>query len=311
MNSVDGVTLRFRGTPDAAVSEVTEKELRSGVLNWSPIVTGDTMTIEVELASHRASDAFTMRIPQVSHLDVHPDPRSVSETSTSVSAPCEHNIACRASSSALMTTSKAVALIFYTEAGHTHACSGTLLNNSNTPKKALVFTAAHCIDSEAIANTVQTYWSYEYTTCTGSTLSSSYSLLIGGANLRYSDSTKDVALIELRRAPPATSMYAGWSTMVPALASQVEGIHHPHYDVKKSSQGALDYNSGQYGVTWSYGITEGGSSGSGLFIYNAGGYYQLVGALQAGASSCSNPKGHDMYSSLSDAWAGLRPFLQP
>ncbi|MBI3846418.1 MAG: hypothetical protein HY292_17455 [Planctomycetes bacterium] len=59
-------------------------------------------------------------------------------------------------------------------------------------------------------------------------------------------------------------------------------------------------------MQWIYGVTEGGSSGSGLFDLN----HRLVGQLRGGASSCSNPTGIDDYGKFVDSYGLISGWLQ-
>ena len=58
----------------------------------------------------------------------------------------------------------------------------------------------------------------------------------------------------------------------------------------KSIDVKIDQNSTHYGVRWSSGVTEGGSSGSGLFLKINNSNY-LIGNLSGGNESCENLEG--------------------
>jgi lysyl endopeptidase len=87
--------------------------------------------------------------------------------------------------------------------------------------------------------------------------------------------------------------------------------------VKKYSLGnkigneSLDGMGPFHKVRWFDGVTEGGSSGSGLFTVTAAGAYQLRGGLYGGYSFCSAPSDPDYYSRMSDVWSSLQPYLLP
>src|SRR6185436_11249883 len=68
-------------------------------------------------------------------------------------------------------------------------------------------------------------------------------------------------------------------------------------------------------VFWSDGVTEAGSSGSGIWDPST---HRLVGTLSGGFSSCSNPGSPDCYGKLAVAWSSgstaatrLRDWLDP
>jgi lysyl endopeptidase len=313
------LTLRFRGS-DGQVFEVAGKDLARDELNWSPVVQGEQLSIEVVLAAGASPAAYGLRIPQLSHFDTNPASTDAAiGKAVGDSDYCERDIVCRTSPPAsFRSTANAVARMVFTKSGSSYLCTGTLLNNSNSPRKHMFWTANHCISTQTVANTLQTFWFYEVTTCNGSTVSSAYRTLSGGAFLRHNNNARDTALLELKTAPPAGAVYAGWnSAAITAVNTAIEGIHHPAGDVKKYSLGTVTQLSGNidgkgpfYRVRWTTGVTEGGSSGSGLFTVS-GGAYQLRGGLYGGLSYCTAPSDPDYYSRFADVYSSFSSYLSP
>lgn len=315
----EGMTLRFRGD-DGQTFEVAGKDLVTNETNWSPVVNGSALTIEIVLAADSRAHGLSLRIPQLSHFDLNP--ASTDEaigTKVGESDYCERDIVCRTSPpSGFTSTANSVARMVFTKGSSSYLCTGTLLNNNHSPKKRLFWTASHCISTQSVANTLQTYWFYQVTTCNGSTVSSAARTLTGGAYLRHNNASRDTALLELKTAPPSGAIYAGWSSAaIAATNTAIEGIHHPAGDVKKYSLGTVTQLSGSidgrgpfYRVRWSTGVTEGGSSGSGLFTVN-GGSYQLRGGLYGGTSYCSTPTSPDYYSRFSDVYSSISSYFNP
>ena len=63
---------------------------------------------------------------------------------------------------------------------------------------------------------------------------------------------------------------------------------------------------------WQQGITEGGSSGSAIFVRAESGRRYVVGNLMGGSSSCQNPTGTDAYGRLDRSFAaGINKWLAP
>jgi hypothetical protein len=137
--------------------------------------------------------------------------------------------------------------------------------------------------------------------------------------------------MRLNSSPPSNAIWAGWNANAPAgLSTGIFGIHHPSGDLQKYSDGTIiSYatctedsqgniscppsntigNNTFYQVSWSHGITEPGSSGSGLFTTNG---KQIIGQLYAGSSSCSNKTGTEFYGRLDLAYnAALSKWLNP
>ncbi|KWV15909.1 trypsin-like serine peptidase [Xanthomonas translucens] len=313
-------TLRFAGN-DGRVFEQSGADFAGREPGWSAAVSGARLVVEIELPAGQYPQGFALKIPQLSHMDINPvASEAMMRPMIGESGSCEHDIVCRANpSSGFTSAAKSVARMLFSKGGSTYVCTGTLLNNSNSPKKYLFWTAAHCISTQAVADTVQTYWFYDAATCNGSTVSASAATLSGGASLRYANTTRDTALLELKTAPPSGAFYAGWnSSAIGSTGTAIEGIHHPAGDVKKYSLGSvstLSSSSGDrsplYEVVWNSGVTEGGSSGSGLFTVNSSGAYQLRGGLLGGDSSCGAPSAPDYYSRFSDVYSTIQPYLSP
>jgi lysyl endopeptidase len=312
------VTLRFAGD-DGRVFEQSGEAFSDGQNGWSPAVQGATLLVEIVLPAGLYPENFNLKIPQLSHIDIAPN-ASASDIITKAvgdSDSCENDVVCRSNPSAgYINASKAVARMVFTMGTGSFLCTGTLLNNNNTPKRALFWTAAHCISTQSAADTLQTYWFYDATTCNGGTVSPSMVTLSGGAYLRHADTTRDTALLELKSTPPAGAFYAGWnSAAIAAAGTAVEGIHHPAGDVKKYSLGTVTTTSTTtkgksplYRVVWSDGSTEGGSSGSALFTNNADNY-QLRGGLYGGTASCTAPSKPDFYSNFSQVYPMIKSYL--
>ncbi|WIH06154.1 trypsin-like serine protease [Xanthomonas translucens pv. graminis] len=313
-------TLRFAGD-DGRVFEQSGADFAGRAPGWSAAVSGARLVVEIELPAGQYPQDFALKIPQLSHMDINPAAsEQMMRPMIGESDSCEHDIVCRANpSSGFTSAAKSVARMVFSTSRSTYMCTGTLLNNSNSPKKYLFWTAAHCISTQALANTLQTYWFYDAATCNGSTVSAAATTLNGGAYLRYANTTRDTALLELKTAPPSGAFYSGWSSSpIGATGTAIEGIHHPARDVKKYSLGSVtalsssvDGKSPLYQVVWNTGITEPGSSGSGLFTVNSRGAYQLRGGLYGGTSYCSAPSAPDYYSRFSDVYSTIQPYLSP
>src|ERR1019366_2148894 len=142
------------------------------------------------------------------------------------------------------------------------------------------FTANHCLDNDdndvgasrahpaAAAATINTYWFFQTSVCGVDTAS----------NVNF-----DWDLVRLNNAPPAGATFAAWNASPLSVAGvAADGIHHPEGDLKKISQGTTQgfqtFDDGSSFITmlWMQGVTEPGSSGSGLFTYNASqNYYEF------------------------------------
>ena len=269
---------------------------------WSPTVSGESIGIEIYLPPGIHPGNIDIAIPFLSHIFVSPFVSSseyLKPQSYGDSDSCQNDATCYPS---WQDTAKAVARMVFTDSGGSYLCTGTLLNDTDSSTSIPYFiTANHCIDSQTVASTLETNWFFESAWCNSTTRNSNYATKSGGAQLLWTkgnttsslDSNQDIAFLQLNDNPPSGVYYAGWN---PTIGSgTVTGIHHPAGDWKKISFGnqGEDYKCyatyhGGYNcspsstgsflrVNQTDGGTEGGSSGSGLFIDN-----QLIGTLLGG-----------------------------
>jgi lysyl endopeptidase len=323
-NVPDGAVLRFAGSgePARVFSAAADGLADSEGEYWSPIVMGETVQVEVQLASSADRGAFELKLMGASHLFADPSrpnadlQRAISKAG---SQSCEVNVVC-SPDAAVAQTAAAVARMVYTKGGSSFLCTGTLLNDTDpNTQRSHFYTANHCISTARVAGTLQTFWNYQSSTC-GGTTSAQSTTLTGGAFLRATDFNSDITLLELKEPPPAGALFAGWNASALANNSAIIGVHHPAGDIKKLSLGTMTNNAAPgfdgkrgtyYQVVWNSGVTEGGSSGSGIFTKSGAGNYELRGGLLGGSSFCTAQSSPDIYSRLDLKFDLLRPFLAP
>lgn len=322
---VDAMKLRFAG--DGRDEVYLGDTHADGALTWSPVLEGSVATVEIHLAAGFAPEQFTLRFDSLSHLVKAGASLGQKDTrDIGASDSCNRDVVCgTASNPALAALAKSVVKLVYTDAGSTYTCSGTLING--TAGGNFVYTAAHCIDSQAEAGSLNTYWFFDAGTC-GSTAVPPYQLLTGGSLLLSTDTTLDGTLVELAQTPPNGAIRAAWNATVIPTGLALTGMHHPSGDLKKYSLGTMQgyaqgpeaYSTGPrpeafhdsfITVRWTLGSTEEGSSGSGVFTYNSAGFYELRGGLEGGAASCGNQSGIDRYSRLDLLFTKLAPYISP
>ncbi len=205
-------------------------------------------------------------------------------------------------------------------------CTGTLIMTGAGDFRPFFLTANHCDLSVANAGTVVVYWNYQSPTC-GTHGPGSLAQNQSGAIFRAAKYDVDFALLELTSIPdPAFQVYySGWDRSGVAPSGCV-GIHHPDSDVKSISISTTPLttvdscintggNNTHWHVLWSSGVTEPGSSGSGIWDTAT---HRLVGTLSGGNSGCGSSDQTDCYGKFSVAWASdafstgrLRDWLDP
>jgi len=315
------ITFRFVGSdrPQQVFGPYPANKLAQTKIYWSPVLEGETATMEIFLPSGVSPRSVSIAMPQLSHLVKAGADLLKAEPESDIgrSGACESDIACVNPSTALRNQAKAVAKMLFTTGGHTFICTGTLLNDSTATNTPYFYTASHCMDSQEAAGTLNTYWFFDAVSCK-STAVPPYQLVAGGSMLLGRSGGYDWALVRLNNPPPAGAVFSSWRAEPLPIPSPITVVHHPEGDLKKVSQGSVfQYFTFGDGSTfaearYSQGTTEEGSSGSGLLtIASSGSFYELRGGLFAGDAACTNPGGSDYYSRLDKALPLLTQYLTP
>lgn len=292
---------------------------------WTPDAGGDEATLEVELPAGTPTAAVQLAVPQLSHvfedLSLPTADEWAMQTKLNESEACQLDASCYADYDAV---SRAVARMTYVKEGKGYLCTGTLLTDRGATRTPYFLSANHCISTQTVASTLQTYWFYRAPSCNSRTLSASTVTRSGGAALLYASDATDTAFLRLNDTPPTGAVFAGWDPNPQAVGTSMVGVHHPRGDLQKISFGRvssmaqctvfsgtsfscqLGPTGNYYRVAWSEGIVEGGSSGSGLFKDKL-----LVGTLYGGSSSCTGA-GTDAYGRFDLAYqAAIKKWLSP
>jgi lysyl endopeptidase len=298
-----------------AVNELSKAGASGNHLYFAPYVEGEDLTMQIELPAGVATSTLQINVPQLSHLFQSPTAAKLT-LKINNSGSCEVDVACNSDWSS---TGNSVARLLFSDAstGSSYLCTGTLLNVRASSATPYLLTANHCISTQTVASTLQTFWFYRASACGSGTLYSGSKTVTGGAALLYASSNSDTSFLRMNNSPPAGVSYAGWSPTLPSAGTPIGGVHHPSGDLQKVSTGSTtgyatctmasgassfscSYTTTSSSATthirvgWSSGVTEGGSSGSGVFISSGSSKY-LVGQLSGGGSTCTNPTANDVY----------------
>lgn len=296
---------------------------------WTPLVEGEEATLEIELAPGSPVESLVVAMPRLSHVFVMPTMSKTAESQRlGEAASCQVDVAC---ASDVDTESSATARMVYVAAsGDSYLCTGTLLADAARSRTPYFLSAYHCISRQSEASSLVTYWFYRASSCGSGVLSASAASLSSGATLLYTSRNTDTSFMRLSAAPPAGAGFAGWDANTPAGLETIIGLHHPRGDMQKINRGTLagfktcteadaegNYSCMESSASganhlssrWGSGVTEGGSSGSGLFKTVDGAKY-LVGQLHGGSSSCTSPSSTDSYGRFDLAYGdGLKNWL--
>ncbi len=249
---------------------------------WTASLPGELVVIEVSGAG-----TLNTEIAEIVHFDKHPAASAQGEGfAPQDHLPCHLDVRCYASPPVNPFARDAVGQMNFVDGGQNFVCTGTLLNDRDGETFVPYFlTAFHCVNTQAVTNTLEVVWLWQRNSC-GGPLPNFFSLPrnIGGALLETNptDSGNDMAFIRLTGEVPGGAALAGWTTG--NLPNNFVGIHHPggswkrvNFQHEELIVGPCDNrprSQYHYCVNDS-GITEGGSSGSGIFN-DAG---QLMGQL--------------------------------
>jgi len=173
-------------------------------------------------------------------------------------------------------------------------CTGTLMNNTALDKEPYFLFANHCTFNPA-SSTFRFNWISPNPVCaTGANSTSSASNTTSGATLLSTNAQSDYRLFRITGGLNDSwdLEWSGWDA-TDNTPDYTIGIHHPAGDIMKvcrNDTGLIKQSSGgqQFwtitgGGGWEQGVTEGGSSGSGLFNDDG----QLIGTLCCGGAACS------------------------
>jgi lysyl endopeptidase len=197
-------------------------------------------------------------------------------------------------------------------------CSGTMLNNTAEDKTPYIMTANHCFSNPVGSNANLAFrfnWKAAEPECPGNSIIEAEGTLqtAYGASVVAKNAQSDFFLMKINTAIPEDwdVVFAGWNRSADVPEGPSFCLSHPSGDLMKIAFNddplvGNGTNMGQHfwEVTeWELGMTEGGSSGSGLF--NASG--DFIGNLYGGWAACSGSTGNgqwDAYGKLSSSWTG-------
>lgn len=257
-----------------------------------------------------------MRVADIVHFEQSIDLAGgggEASVSTATAGACSPDVACTSGDAtldaAIAERRRSVARISFVSGVSGFSCTGTLINSAS--QQNFFMTANHCISTAAEAASITFRWFYEAATCGGSAanLVPESTSTSGGAQLVFTNQFVDSTLLRLNVNPPAGTVFAGWNASAMTPGTPVVSISHPAGDVKKYATGTLrslfrttddglirvaSYEQEMWAVYFTRGVTEPGSSGSGLFT-QTNGTLQFRGVLSnstvrdaSGGLSCTN-----------------------
>ena len=295
------IEARVQGTDGRMESMLIDPML--GTEAWTPWTEGSVQVIE--LFSPVLPSPEAVRVGAVLHFTDSPLAPKAAAASCTVPTMCTTNDPTL--DAAIAERKKSVVKLTFVDNGSGFLCSGTLINTERFPA-AYVLTANHCIDNAASAASIATIWFYEDIDCDSGVANPNSVQVNGGAQIVFTNYNVDSTLLLLNRVPPAGAVYSGWNPARLTAGAPIVSISHPEGDTSRYALGTIDkeyriegYPQDEYGVLYSRGIIQGGSSGSGLFTLGNGSL-QLRGILtgttvrREPGLSCTNLTEDGLYS---------------
>jgi lysyl endopeptidase len=287
----------------------TRTDATDGTLR-TPVVEGETVTIEVEVPSG-ARSALDLVVGRVVHgyRSLRPSEAGVDAKS----GDCNVDVACE-DADPWRDQVRSVGGYGFTRGEDALICTGSLVNNTAEDRTPYFLTAEHCVQTEEEARSMVFYWNYQNKTCRapGSSESgevtsddpldqtSSGALLRARYGSTHEDGSiagkPDLTLVEIDDDIPFDYglYFSGWNWRDQRTQESVT-IHHPSghgkrisFDRDPTSIDAFGGYAGEPDDThlrignWELGTTERGSSGSPLFDTNK----RVVGVLSGGRAGC-------------------------
>jgi lysyl endopeptidase len=283
---------------------------------WTGSFFGERARIEYR-APAGAGDALPFAVDNLQHYYLDPVAKVARQlVGKDDAGSCENDVTCYPEWSDL---SHAIGGIDFVEGGGSFFCTGQLLNDNAQDFTPYFLTANHCIDSNAGASSAEFFWFYQTSSCNGNPPSTNSVPRSSGAALVSTSPVSDYTLLMVLGALPDNLFWAGWTGKAVPDGTDAVAIHHPAGDFKRISFGFKEENSACYEfqgtrglqlvrTTWTDGVTEGGSSGSGIFRADT---QQLYGQLFFGPSSCaaSSADRFDCYGSFLSTYPKIKKVL--
>ncbi|MGZ5039896.1 MAG: trypsin-like peptidase domain-containing protein [Usitatibacter sp.] len=282
--------VRVQGS-DGAPIEAMRIDPELGNVAWTPWTEGATQLIELFSAVLPSPGAVS--VAAIAHFTDSPYTTKAAAGTCTVSTMCSTNDP--TIDAAIRERKKSIARMVYSDNGSQFLCTGTLLNSPTFPAPFFI-TANHCINNANAAASLTTFWFYESTACDGGVLSASSLQRAGGAQIVFTNYNVDSTLVRLNDTPPPGVVYSAWNRAVVAPNTPFVSLSHPKGDTARLALGTVgselrisDRPQDMYGVNFTRGIIQGGSSGSGLFVLN-GSSLELRGVL-SGSTVRNSPDG--------------------
>jgi hypothetical protein len=276
---------------------------------WTPPMKGEGVVIEYFTPT--AANGIPFKVSKVSHVYTDPTNLKVGGCHNEVSDPWTD-------------TAKSVGRLDFVSGGSVFLCTGTLVNDA-VPSSDIpyVLTANHCFETQSEAQSLRVWWNYLTENDPPTESPPPGTPFTDGANLLAIGFESDFTFVRLTGTLPGGLFFSGWDAATFSGSAAGAGIHHPDGTHKRISFGNARQPTSQaecdsvidglqcLAVDWSSGVTEEGSSGSGLWkgLPTDPGGALLIGTLTGGPSVCGGADLRDMYGRFSVTYPHIASYL--
>jgi hypothetical protein len=277
---------------------------------WTPPMKGDGVVIEYFVPKGAAAvKGGPFRVSKIAHVYLDPLTLKAGSCHNEVSAPWTE-------------TAKSVGRLDFVRGGGVGLCTGTLLADQAMDQIPYLLTANHCFSTQTEAQSLRVYWNYNGPS---DILPSCPANCTDGANLLVTGTNSDFTFVRLTGTVPGGLFFSGWDAAAFSSTAASAGIHHPDGTHKRISFGNARQPTSQaecddvifglqcLAVDWTSGVTEAGSSGSGIWKGQPSdpGGAKLIGTLSGGLPpDCTGSQpNQDFYGRFSVTYANISSFL--
>ncbi|MFY9820657.1 MAG: trypsin-like peptidase domain-containing protein, partial [Thermoanaerobaculia bacterium] len=271
--------------PERAVERHQGSEAEAATTDfWTATLPGERARVEY-LAPAGAAPDLPFTVDLLQHVYLDPVARLAKSLIQKQAGDCHNDVTCFPE---WADQAKSVAGLGIIVSGGSAFCTGQLLNDQAADFTPYFLTAHHCLSTQKDAGNSELFWFYQTDTCNGTPPDINSVPRSNGATLVSTSSSSDYTLMMVEGALPDGLFWSGWTSTPVADGTDAAGIHHPEADFKRISFGFKDESSACPNanfdrISWTSGVTEPGSSGSGIFRADT---QQLFGQLLGGPSFC-------------------------